>query len=416
MNDATTALDAVGIADILKALPHRYPFLMVDRITQHPRRRIRHRHQERHRQRAAIPWATFPNNPVFPGVLMIEGMAQTAGVICIRAIGRRQTAKLVYFMTIDKAKFRKPVVPGDTIEYHVTKIVRRRNIWWYRAEAKVAGQTRGRGRIGAMIADARRRNDAHRPDGADRARRTDRRQRRRSVRIASSAPNVVDRRRLQADGARSCLRSYDDRSAHAHRAVRLPRRAAAIGEVSRRADQGRRSAPIATSARTSPMNIGTEDDRGVTDVGDRCFLMAGTHVAHDCKVGNGVTFANNVLLGGHTIVGDNVVFGGGVAVRQFVRIGEGAMIVGLSGVRADVIPYALAHGPLAHLVGLNVVGLRRRGVARARTASRSGRPIRRYFSATARLRERVDARRRQTYAGSARRRRFSISSAPRRGR
>jgi len=112
------------------------------------------------------------------------------------------------------------------------------------------------------------------------------------------------------------------------------------------------------------INSGTEDDRGVTEIGDRCFLMAGTHVAHDCKVGNGVTFANNVLLGGHCVIGDNVVFGGQVAVRQFVRIGDGAMIVGLSGVRADVIPFAMAHGPLAHLVGLNVVGLRRRGVTR----------------------------------------------------
>ncbi len=113
------------------------------------------------------------------------------------------------------------------------------------------------------------------------------------------------------------------------------------------------------------INAGTEDDRGLTEVGERCFLMAGTHVAHDCVVGSGVTFANNVLLGGHCAIGDNVVFGGQVAVRQFVRIGEGAMIVGLSGVRADVIPFALAHGPLAHLVGLNVVGLRRRGVTRA---------------------------------------------------
>jgi UDP-N-acetylglucosamine acyltransferase len=113
------------------------------------------------------------------------------------------------------------------------------------------------------------------------------------------------------------------------------------------------------------MNIGTEEDGGLTKVGDRCFFMAGSHVAHDCRVGNGVTFANNILLGGHSEIGDNVVFGGGAAVRQFVRIGEGAMIVGLSGVRADVIPYGMAHGPLADLVGLNVVGLRRRGVDRA---------------------------------------------------
>jgi len=113
------------------------------------------------------------------------------------------------------------------------------------------------------------------------------------------------------------------------------------------------------------LNIGTEDDRGVTEVGDRCFFMVGSHVGHDCKVGNDVTFANNVVLGGHVTIGDFVVFGGQAAVRQFVRIGEGAMVVGLSGVRADVIPFGLVQGPLAELIGLNVVGMRRRGFARA---------------------------------------------------
>jgi UDP-N-acetylglucosamine acyltransferase len=113
------------------------------------------------------------------------------------------------------------------------------------------------------------------------------------------------------------------------------------------------------------MNTGTEDDGGLTQVGDRCFFMVGSHVAHDCTVGSNVTFANNVSLGGHVSVGDYVVFGGHAAVRQFCRIGEGAMVVGLSGVRADIIPWALAYGPLANLVGLNVVGLRRRGFSRA---------------------------------------------------
>ena len=113
------------------------------------------------------------------------------------------------------------------------------------------------------------------------------------------------------------------------------------------------------------MNTGTEDGGGKTQVGDNCFFMVGSHVGHDSHVGNKVVFANNTVLGGHVTVGDNVVFGGGVAVRQFVRIGEGAMIVGLSGVRADVIPYGMAQGPLAFLVGLNVVGMRRRGLSKA---------------------------------------------------
>jgi len=112
------------------------------------------------------------------------------------------------------------------------------------------------------------------------------------------------------------------------------------------------------------INIGTEDDRGVTEIGDRCFFMAGSHVAHDCKVGSDVTFANNAVIGGHVSIGDHSFLGGQAAVRQFVRIGEGAMIVGLSGVRADIIPWGMAQGPLASLVGINVVGLRRRGFAR----------------------------------------------------
>ena len=113
------------------------------------------------------------------------------------------------------------------------------------------------------------------------------------------------------------------------------------------------------------VNTGTEDDRGATQIGDRCFLMAGSHVAHDCTVGNDVTFANNAVIGGHVVVGDRTFLGGQAAVRQFVRIGEGAMIVGMTGVRADIIPWGMAQGPLASLVGINVVGLRRRGFAKA---------------------------------------------------
>ncbi|CAL8981109.1 Acyl-[acyl-carrier-protein]--UDP-N-acetylglucosamine O-acyltransferase [Rhodoplanes serenus] len=113
------------------------------------------------------------------------------------------------------------------------------------------------------------------------------------------------------------------------------------------------------------MNTGTEGDHGITRVGSGCFFMVGSHVGHDCTVGDHVTFANNAVLGGHVQVGNNVVFGGQAAVRQFVRIGDGAMITGLSGVRADVIPFGLVHGHFAEVVGLNVVGMRRRGLSKA---------------------------------------------------
>jgi len=112
------------------------------------------------------------------------------------------------------------------------------------------------------------------------------------------------------------------------------------------------------------MNIGTEDARGVTEVGDRCFLMAGSHVGHDCVVGNEVIFANNAVLGGHVVVGDHVFLGGNSAVHQFVRIGEGAMVAGLCGVRHDVIPFGFCIGAIGRHAGLNVVGMRRRKMSR----------------------------------------------------
>src|SRR5579863_1028268 len=113
------------------------------------------------------------------------------------------------------------------------------------------------------------------------------------------------------------------------------------------------------------MNTGTEDGGGITSVGDRCLIMVGSHIGHDCLIGNEVTFANNVVLGGHVTVGDNTFFGGHVAVHQFVRVGEGVMVSGMSGIADDVIPFGFAIGRIADLTGLNVVGLRRRGVTRS---------------------------------------------------
>jgi UDP-N-acetylglucosamine acyltransferase len=113
------------------------------------------------------------------------------------------------------------------------------------------------------------------------------------------------------------------------------------------------------------MNTGTEDGGGVTEVGAGCLFMVGSHVGHDCHVGNSVTFANNAVIGGHVAIGDNVFLGGQAAVHQHVRVGEGAMIAGLSGLAGDIIPFGFALGQIADLVGLNVVGLRRRGATRA---------------------------------------------------
>ncbi len=149
---ATTA-EAADIQEILRLLPHRYPFLMIDRIVD----------IQGEEHGIGIKNVTFnepqfqghfPGNPVMPGVLLIEGMAQTAGVLCLRQMSSSERHRAMYFLTIDKAKFRKPAVPGDTVEYHVNKITQRRNMWWYRGEAKVGDALIAEAEVGAIITEA----------------------------------------------------------------------------------------------------------------------------------------------------------------------------------------------------------------------------------------------------------------------
>jgi 3-hydroxyacyl-[acyl-carrier-protein] dehydratase len=146
---AKDTLDSLDILQLLDALPHRYPFLLVDRIVKMQgddscvgikNVTINEPHFQGH----------FPGRPVMPGILLIEGMAQTAGALCVRSQGLAKP-KLVYFMTIDKAKFRKPVVPGDVVEYHLTKTARRRNMWWYKGEAMVDGTLVCEAMVSAML-------------------------------------------------------------------------------------------------------------------------------------------------------------------------------------------------------------------------------------------------------------------------
>lgn len=149
-------LQSADILEILKLLPHRYPFLMVDKIIDIDgdisgigvkNVTINEPHFQGH----------FPDNPVMPGVLLIEAMAQTAGVLVIK--DRQKGAEpadgpsTVYFMMIDKGRFRQPVVPGDTVYFHVTQLKKRSNIWKYKGEAKVDGKTVAEAEISAMIPD-----------------------------------------------------------------------------------------------------------------------------------------------------------------------------------------------------------------------------------------------------------------------
>lgn len=113
------------------------------------------------------------------------------------------------------------------------------------------------------------------------------------------------------------------------------------------------------------LNTGTAGGGGLTQIGDDCLLMTGAHVGHDAQLGNRVILANQVAIAGHCVIGDDVIIGGLSGIHQFVRIGRGAIIGAVTMVTNDVIPYGLVQAPRGELDGLNLVGLKRRGVERA---------------------------------------------------
>jgi 3-hydroxyacyl-[acyl-carrier-protein] dehydratase len=153
MNDTPpNTLATADIARVLKLLPHRYPFLMIDKIID----------IDGDNSATGIKNVTinepffqghFPNFPVMPGVMLVEGMAQTAGAICVAHLREDYQPQLVYFMAIDHAKFRKPVMPGDTVHFHVKKIRNRGPVWRFSCEAKVEGHLVAEAEISAMIVD-----------------------------------------------------------------------------------------------------------------------------------------------------------------------------------------------------------------------------------------------------------------------
>lgn len=148
----TREVKEIDIMRVMQMIPHRYPMLMIDRVIDVVPNEsavgiknvsINEQYFQGH----------FPQRPVMPGVLIIESMAQTAAVLVVETLGSEAEGKLVYFMTVDEARFRKPLTPGDTVHIHVTKVRNRGNVWKFRGEAKVNGTLCAEATYAAMILD-----------------------------------------------------------------------------------------------------------------------------------------------------------------------------------------------------------------------------------------------------------------------
>jgi 3-hydroxyacyl-[acyl-carrier-protein] dehydratase len=155
MSDERGENAEVSSADIMRVMemiPHRYPFLMVDKVVDIQKNVMATGVKNVSINEPFFP-GHFPRQPVMPGVLIIESMAQTAAVLVVETLEGEAAGKLVYFMTVDEARFRKPVFPGDVLRVHVEKVRNRGNVWKFRSEAKVDGVRVAQATFSAMIMD-----------------------------------------------------------------------------------------------------------------------------------------------------------------------------------------------------------------------------------------------------------------------
>ena len=417
------ALPQADILTIKRMIPHRYPFLLIDRVVNIAVNRsavgiknvtVNEPHFQGH----------FPVLPVMPGVLIIEAMAQTSAVLVVETLGVIDQDLLVYFMSIDEAKFRTPVAPGDTLELHVDDGARPRQ--------DLEVPRRGAGRRHALRRGGVRGDDPDRGRGEREGLRPCRSIRPpRSIRPRSSptgagigagcriGPYCVHRPRGDARRRAWCC-TATSRSPAGPRigeatdglSLRLDRPPAAGPEV-RAASRSSWSSARATRIREHvTMNPGTAGGGGVTRVGDDYLFMMSDprrpRLPDRQRRHHGEQRHARPAMSRSATTRCSA---GSAAVHQFVRIGRGAMIGGLAGVVADVIPYGSVIGERAHLAGLNLVGLKRRGAGRDDIHGLRA-AFAEMFEGEGTLQERARGRRRAPRRQPAGRARSSTSSPP----
>jgi UDP-N-acetylglucosamine acyltransferase len=360
-------------SEIPRLLPHRYPFLLVDRVVE---LEVEKRIVAIKNVSANEPHFTghFPERPIMPGVLICEAMAQAGGLLVHASVhggfGPLEDGAQSLFLvltSIESARFRRPVVPGDQLRMEVSLVRRHRPMWKMRGVATVDGQVAAQAEFSAVEVT---------PPGGTRA----------EMRPAAGRihPTAIVAREAELDSEVE-IGPYATVGPHVrigrgtwvgphavidgHTSIGEDNRIfpfASVGSIPQdlkyRGEPSRLEIGHRNQVREyASLSTGTETGGMVTRVGDDNLFMNYSHVGHDCRIGNHVHLVNGVALAGHIEVDDYAIISGLAAVAQFVRIGESAFIGGGSMVVMDVPPYCMANGDRAKLVGLNVVGLERRG-------------------------------------------------------
>ena len=344
------------IGRLVRQIPTQYPFVLVDRIVEHDPggRLVAAKNVSGTEDFFA---GHFPGQPVMPGVLLLECLTQAAGIWLLKTApdpGRTE----VRVVGIDDAKFRRPVVPGDHLRVEVELVHRRAELVRFRGEVKVGESRAAEARLLLQVATLP-------PPQIDPL-----------ARVAPGAklgagvrvgPFCVVGSQVRI-GAGTVLDSHvvldgDTRLGVGNHCFPfssiglVPQDLKYRGEPTR-VEIGDRN----TFREGSTVHRGTEGGGGVTRIGSDNLFMAQVHVAHDCTVGSHTVFANSAALSGHVEVQDWAVLGGFAGVHQFCRVGVHAFMGGATVATKDVLPFSMTVGDRARLYGLNLVGLRRRGL------------------------------------------------------